>query len=45
VGGTVYAVTGFFLVRRWLDEEEEKPSLPEAAWATEEAMLAPGIKR
>lgn len=45
VGGTVYAATGFFLVRRWLDEEEEKPALPESAWATDEAMLAPGIKR
>lgn len=45
VGGTVYAATGFFLVQRWLDEEDTKPALPESVWATDEAMLAPGAKR
>lgn len=45
VGGGVYATTALLLLRRWLAEEEAKPGLPESAWATEEAMLAPGLKK
>jgi cytochrome c oxidase assembly factor CtaG len=44
IGGTVYAVTCVLLIRRWLISEEEKPALPESAWAMGEAMLAPGRK-
>lgn len=45
VSGLAYAVAVISLVRSWLMEEENKPSLPESAWATDEAMIAPGIKR
>lgn len=45
LGGIVYAITGLLLLRSWLSQEESKPGLPESAWATEESMLAPGIKK
>jgi cytochrome c oxidase assembly factor CtaG len=45
VGGLAYVVTTVLLTRDWLGLEEVKPILPESAWASEEALLAPGIKR
>ncbi len=45
LGGAVYATTALLLIRRWLSQEEGKPGLPESNWATEEAMLAPGLKK
>lgn len=45
VSGLAYAVAAVALARQWLAEEADKPSLPESAWATDEAMIAPGIKR
>ena len=45
LGGTVYSTTAVILMRRWLTPEDEKPVLPAAMWDTEEAMLAPGIKK
>lgn len=45
VGGTVFSWTSLILMRHWLSEEDEKPLLPETAWATEETMLAPGIRQ
>jgi cytochrome c oxidase assembly factor CtaG len=45
VSGLAYAVAVIVLIREWLGEEETKPSLPESAWATDESMIAPGIKR
>jgi cytochrome c oxidase assembly factor CtaG len=45
VSGLAYAVAVVVLFREWLGEEETKPTLPESAWATDEAMIAPGIKR
>lgn len=45
IGGSVFAATALLLIRNWLSLEEEKPGLPESAWATEEAMLAPGLKK
>lgn len=45
IGGTVYATTALLLIRNWLSREEEKPGLPESAWASEGAMLAPGLKK
>ncbi len=45
VGGLAYVVTTILLARDWLGLEEDKPVLPESAWASDEALLAPGIKR
>jgi hypothetical protein len=33
------------MARQWLAEEADKPALPESNWATDESMIAPGIKR
>ena len=33
------------LARQWLGYEADKPALPESAWATDESMNVPGMKR
>ena len=43
VGGLVFTWTAVLLMRCWLREEDDKPSLPESAWASGEMMLAPGF--
>lgn len=43
VGGIVFTWTAVLLMRNWLQEEDDKPSLPESVWSTEEMMLAPGF--
>jgi putative membrane protein len=45
VSGLAYAVATVTLARQWLAEEADKPALPESTWATDESMIAPGIKR
>jgi cytochrome c oxidase assembly factor CtaG len=45
VSGLAYAVATVTLARQWLAEEADKPALPESNWATDESMIAPGIKR
>jgi cytochrome c oxidase assembly factor CtaG len=45
VSGLAYAVAAVGLVNDWLAREVDKPALPEANWATDEAMIAPHIKR
>jgi cytochrome c oxidase assembly factor CtaG len=45
VSGLAYAVAAIALVNDWLAREVDKPALPEAHWATDEAMIAPHIKR
>lgn len=45
VSGLAYAVAAIALMRDWLGQEADKPALPESAWATEDAMIAPGVKR
>jgi cytochrome c oxidase assembly factor CtaG len=45
VSGLAYAVASVALARQWLAAEADKPALPESTWATDEAMIAPGIKR
>lgn len=45
VSGLAYAVATVGLARQWLGQEEGKPALPESAWATDESMTAPGIRR
>jgi len=45
VSGLAYAVAAVTLARQWLGEEADKPALPESAWATDESMNVPGLKR
>lgn len=45
ISGLAYAVASIGLVNEWLSDEVDKPALPESRWATDEAMIAPGIKR
>lgn len=45
VSGLAYAVASVGLINDWLSREVDKPALPESSWATDEAMIAPGIKR
>lgn len=45
VSGLAYAVASVGLINDWLAREVDKPALPESSWATDEAMIAPGIKR
>ena len=45
VSGLAYAVAAIALARQWLGSEADKPALPESAWATDESMNVPGIKR
>ncbi len=45
VSGLAYAVASVGLVNDWLAREVDKPALPEANWATDEAMIAPHLKR
>jgi cytochrome c oxidase assembly factor CtaG len=44
-GSMMYIVYGLILAARWLKEEEEKPPLPESQWATDEALIAPGMEK
>jgi putative membrane protein len=44
-GGLVYSTTAAGLMRSWLGQEDEKPALPLSVWATEDVMLAPGVRR
>ena len=45
VSGLAYAIASIGLINEWLSSEIDKPALPESQWATDDAMLAPGIKR
>jgi putative membrane protein len=44
-GSMMYMFAALLLVARWLRQEAEKPALPEARWATDEAMVAPGLNK
>ena len=43
LGGIVFTWIGFYLIRQWLDSEEQKPTMSHSVWSTEENMLAPGL--
>jgi cytochrome c oxidase assembly factor CtaG len=43
-GSMMYIVAALVLISSWLRAEEQKPPLPEAEWATEENMVAPGLE-
>jgi hypothetical protein len=40
----MYILAALILISRWLQAEEQKPPLPEAQWASEEAMVVPGLE-
>lgn len=42
-GSMMFVIAALVVVARWLQAEEKKPPLPESAWATGEALAAPGI--
>lgn len=42
-GSMMYMVAALILASRLLQEEQQKPALPESKWGTEEALLAPGL--
>lgn len=44
-GSMMYIIAVLILAARWLQGEERKPPLPMSAWATEDRMAAPGLKR
>jgi putative membrane protein len=43
VGSMMYMIAALFIAARWLQSEEQKPALPEAEWASDEALAAPGL--
>lgn len=45
VGGIVFTWTAVMLLRGWLQDEENKPALPESIWSAKEMMLAPGFNK
>ncbi len=44
-GSMMYILAALVLIARWLQREEKKPPLPQSAWATEEALAAPVLKK
>ncbi len=44
-GSMNYLISVLILTARWLQQEERKPPLPMSAWATEERMVAPGLRK
>jgi cytochrome c oxidase assembly factor CtaG len=44
-GSMMYIIAALILVARWVQAEEAKQPLLDAQWATEEAMMAPGLER
>jgi cytochrome c oxidase assembly factor CtaG len=44
-GSMMYIVAALLLAARLLGQEQQKPSLPESLWGTDEALLAPGLEQ
>lgn len=44
-GSMMYIIAALVLISQLLGQEERKPNLPEKVWATDEALLAPGLKK
>jgi cytochrome c oxidase assembly factor CtaG len=44
VGSMMFMLAALIVAARWLQREERKPALPESAWATESALVAPGME-
>lgn len=44
-GSMMYILAALILAGRWLQDEEAKPALPEAEWATDDALAAPSWEK
>lgn len=44
-GSMMYVIAVLVVIARWLQAEERKPPLPASAWASDDRMIAPGLKR
>ena len=44
-GSMMFIIAALILIARMMQEEESKPALTEKAWASDEAISAPGLKR
>ncbi len=44
-GSMMYLIAGLILIAQLLGQESRKPPLPESAWASDEALAAPGIQK
>ena len=44
-GSMMYIIAALVLISQLLGQEERKPNLPEKVWASDEALLAPGLKK
>lgn len=45
LGGIAFSTTATLLMRGWLGEEENKPTLPVSVWSSDEALIAPGFAK
>jgi cytochrome c oxidase assembly factor CtaG len=45
LGSMMYIIAVLIIASRWLKREERKPALPQSAWASEEALTAPGLEK
>ncbi len=43
-GSMMYLLAALILITRLIQAEDQKPLLPESRWATDEAMIAPGLE-
>ena len=43
-GSMMYLIAGLILIARMLQQEDDKPPLPESEWGTEQSLRAPGMK-
>ncbi|MCB9423320.1 MAG: cytochrome c oxidase assembly protein [Ardenticatenaceae bacterium] len=44
-GSMMYIIAALVLISRLLQGESRKPPLPEASWGSDEALIAPGLKK
>lgn len=44
-GSMMYIIAALVLISRLLQGESRKPPLPQAAWASDEALMAPGLEK
>lgn len=44
-GSMMYIIAALVLISRLLQGESRKPALPESAWGSNEALIAPGLKK
>lgn len=44
-GSMMYLIAALVLIAQMLQGENRKPALPESEWGTDEALIAPGVKK